>query len=714
MTEVVLAIHQRAVAVRPRVLVVDDEPHVLVELSEILGSEFEILTATDARRALELVLLEPDLAVVISDQRMPAMSGDELLEQVAQTSAATRIMLTGFDDPHVLIRAVNRGHIFAYLKKPSDPEQLRATIRQAVEQYNDARKRAEEQQQLSELLANASDAIYFKDRDLRYVRGNRACAQLHGLEAEHLLCGKLEAELNPSEGGGVELEARQREVLNGSEAVADHVSCYERDGQTHWLSTMHAPLRNAHGEVTGVIGIARNISERKRHEEQLTSQAADLSLVAHYDELTQLPKRELLMDRLGQRLAAQRGGPLALVLIDIDRFRRINVSFGRDAGDALLFAMVGRLRPLLGTDDTLARLDGNTFAWLISDARDAPHVANKLERDVLPRLRAPFNLEETELRVSCRIAIAMGPSDGESAEQLTNHAEAALHKAAVANQPYVFYAPIMNERVAERLALESRLRRAIENEEFVLHYQPKLELKSGRIVGLEALIRWQDPQHGLIAPNAFIPILEETGLILDVGRWVYRAAAQQYIRWQDQGIAPPPIAVNVSSLELGQSDFLGALEHARSDYPRADAGVELEITESVLMDDLQGNIDKLRSVRERGLRVSIDDFGTGYSSLGYLSRLPIDALKIDRSFVTRMTEDPQDMTIVMMIISLAHALDLKVIAEGPETVQQAQLLRLLKCDQIQGFVVARPQPAEQVSALLGKTLSFAPGPMTVC
>jgi diguanylate cyclase (GGDEF)-like protein/PAS domain S-box-containing protein len=701
------------VATRPRVLVVDDEEHVLFELSELLGQEFDVLTTTDAGRALEVVRSEADLAVVISDQRMPVITGAELLERVAESCAATRIMLSGFDDPEVLIRAVNRGHIFAYLKKSSNPALVRATVREAAERYATERAQFDEQCQLSGLLNHASDAIYFKDRDLRYVRANRACASLHRLEAAELLCGKRETELGFHRDGAVELEAQQRLVLSRNEATTDELTRYERDGQTYWLSTMHAPIRNSRGEVTGVVGIARDISERKRHEEQLTRQAADLSLVSHYDELTQLPKRELLMDRLGQRLAAaERGGTLALVLIDIDRFRRINVSFGRDAGDALLFAMVARLRPLLGTDDTLARLDGNTFAWLISDARNAPHVVNKLERDVLPRLRAPFTLEDTELRVSCRIAVALGPSDADSAEQLINHAEAALHKAAVANQPYVFYAPIMNERVAERLALESRLRRAIENEEFVLHYQPKLELKSGRIVGLEALIRWQDPQQGLIPPNAFIPVLEETGLILDVGRWVYRAAAQQHIRWQDQGLAPPPIAVNVSSLELGQSDFLRELEHARNDHPRADCGVELEITESVLMDDLQGNIDKLRSVRERGLRVAIDDFGTGYSSLGYLSRLPIDALKVDRSFVTRMTEDPQDMTIVMMIISLAHALDLKVIAEGPETVQQAQLLRLLKCDQIQGYVVARPQPAEQVAALLGKTLSFAPAPLT--
>ncbi|HEY2733939.1 MAG TPA: EAL domain-containing protein, partial [Polyangiales bacterium] len=534
-------------------------------------------------------------------------------------------------------------------------------------------------------------------------------AGLHRANAPASLRGLRESELNPNDARSVELEADQRTVIESGVPHVDQVSSYERDGETRWLSTMHAPLRDARGAVTGLIGIARDITERKSREEELTRDATQLNFLAHYDELTQLPKRELLMDRLSQRLAANPNGAVALVLIDIERFRRINVSLGRSAGDELLFAVVGRLRPLLGIDDTLARFDGNTFAWLIADARDASFVANKLEHDMLPRLRAPYQLAEGELRISCRIAIALGPVDGDDAEQLTRHAEAALHKAAAANQPYVFYAPIMNERVAERLALETRLRRAIEMEEFVLYYQPKLELKTGHIAGLEALIRWQDPEHGLIPPGDFISVLEETGLILEVGRWVFRAAAEQYIRWRDQGLSPPPIAVNVSSLELGQSDFLHAIEQSCSDFPRADGGVELEITESVLMDDLHGNIEKLRSVRERGLRVAIDDFGTGYSSLGYLSRLPIDALKVDRSFVTRMTEDPQDMTIVMMIISLAHALDLKVIAEGPETVQQAQLLRLLKCDQIQGYVVARPQPADQVAQLLGKTLSFAPG-----
>jgi EAL domain-containing protein (putative c-di-GMP-specific phosphodiesterase class I) len=244
------------------------------------------------------------------------------------------------------------------------------------------------------------------------------------------------------------------------------------------------------------------------------------------------------------------------------------------------------------------------------------------------------------------------------------------------------------------------------NDEFLLFYQPKVDLKSGEIVGMEALIRWRDPEVGLVPPGNFIPLLEETQLILPVGRWVMERAAAQYCEWQSEGLSVPRIAVNVSALQLAQREFVAALDATLARYPGAAQGLDLELTESVLMDDLSGNIEKLREAKARGLHVAIDDFGTGYSSLGYLSRLPLDAIKIDRSFVDSMAEDPQQMSIVTAIISLAHSLDLEVIAEGVETATQAQLLRLLRCDQIQGYLLARPQPAEELRKLLGARLEI--------
>src|SRR6185369_13318983 len=288
------------------------------------------------------------------------------------------------------------------------------------------------------------------------------------------------------------------------------------------------------------------------------------------------------------------------------------------------------------------------------------------------------------------------PSDGNSAEALLGNAEAALKKAKASGQPFVFYAPTMNARVSEQLALEMKLRRAVERDEFLLHYQPKVDLRSGVLVGLEALIRWRDPDSGLVPPGKFIPLLEETGLIRKVGRWVLERAALQHHEWVSAGYTPPRIAVNVSGLQLASHDFVERLERVLMHYPTGAAGIDLEITESVFVDDLDGSIAKLQAARDLGMKVAMDDFGTGFSSLSNLGRLPLDSLKVDRSFVLRMTEDPQSTSIVTTVISLGHALDLTVVAEGVETSEQARLLRLLKCDQAQGYLIARPVPAEEV------------------
>jgi diguanylate cyclase (GGDEF)-like protein/PAS domain S-box-containing protein len=697
---------------KPSVLVVDDEPQVLQAMQDVLGDEFAIITAGSGEQGLECMRSQRDIAVVISDQRMPLMTGDSFLEKVGLISRATRILFTGFADLSAVIRAVNHGRIFAYLTKPWNADNVRMTVHQAAEQFGLAAELAHERRLLSDLMNSAPDAIYFKDRALRYVKVNHACASLFERDDPDSMRGQSLLELGPSNQElASQLEEGQHALLADGEVMLDRVSSFERTGRIRYLSTTNAPIRGDNGEIVGLVGISRDITERMEREAEISRQATQLSFLAQYDKLTNLPKRELLLDRLALQLTAASSAHtgLALVLIDIDRFRRINESLGRSAGDELLTALVERLRLHVGPADTLARFDGNTFAWLMPLEANAARIAAKIEGALLPALRAPFTIHGTELRLSCRIAIALGPSDGSDAETLARNAEAALHRSQASGQSYVFYAPSMNEKVAEKLALETRLRRAIEAGEFVLYYQPKVALKTGLIVGLEALIRWQDPEHGLISPAAFIPVLEETGLILDVGRWVLRSAAEQYTRWTEQGLNPPPIAVNVSAQELSNSDFLRSIEHTAGDFPLADGGLDLEITESVLMSDMAGNVEKLHSVRERGLRVAIDDFGTGYSSLGYLSRLPIDALKVDRSFVSRMTDDPQDMTIVMTIISLAHALDLKVIAEGSETMQQAQLLRLLKCDQMQGYLVARPAPADHIVHLLGKTLRFESG-----
>ncbi|HEY0462733.1 MAG TPA: bifunctional diguanylate cyclase/phosphodiesterase [Polyangiaceae bacterium] len=416
----------------------------------------------------------------------------------------------------------------------------------------------------------------------------------------------------------------------------------------------------------------------------------------------------MLHDRLANQLAvcSQDQLKLAVVLIDIERFRQINETLGRQAGDAVLVEIARRLQQTTEANWILSRYASNTFAVAAGPLDTESNLIAWIER-ALATLGQSATVAGTELRLSARIGIAMFPADGPDSDALLANAEAALKNGKARAQRYRFYTPAMNERVAERLRLETRLRNAIEQREFLLHYQPKVELETGKVVGLEALIRWLGKDGKLIAPGLFIPLLEETGMIVDVGKWVMDSAAQQHADWSARGLNPPRIAVNVSPLQLAQPDFLQTVAAVLSKFPLANSGLDLEITESVLMEDLHGNTDKLRQARESGLGVAIDDFGTGYSSLGFISRLPIDALKIDRSFVTRMVDEPQEVSIVTTIISLAHALDLEVIAEGVENTQQVQLLRLAKCDQIQGYLVARPQAAESTETLLAKSFDLA-------
>jgi diguanylate cyclase (GGDEF)-like protein/PAS domain S-box-containing protein len=853
---------------RSRVLVVDDEPEVLVALEDVLSDDYDVLKASSPALALNVLDRERDIAVVMSDQRMPGMTGDELLTRWRASSDATRVMVTGYAELSAVIRAVNNGNIFAYVTKPWDRNELRMTVNKCVEHFELLRELARERQLLEDLMDNVPDAIYFKDRNLKFEHVNRAYAERLALRDVAAVHGKRLEELGVPPELAESFERSETEVIAEGKAVNDLVRELQTPSGRRFFSTTLAPIRGHGAVVEGLVGISRDVTARQETERalrrltrvrtvlgavnaaivrvkdrvtlmkescriavedggllgaglylapagavtatdavahgapsellwelakgngiapdaessvteidpkrprivndlrplsdrfpadqilrrggkslgvfplvvhgsvvgsfvlvapqeqffdseevRLLSELADnigfafdhleksarLDFLAYYDELTGLPKRSLLTDRLNQLLPGRlRGdGALAVLLVDVSRFRQVNDTLGRSAGDELLVQIAARLTGVLRERDTLARFDSNAFALVLTEPGDEPELALFIERDILASLTPPFMVRDTELRIAARVGVALFPSDAPDAEGLVRNAEAALADARAKAQPYLFYAPSMNARLGEKLSLETRLRRALEEEQFLLHYQPKVELKTGAIVGLEALIRWKDPERGLVSPAEFIPVLEDTGLILDVGGWVLDRAAAQYESWVREGLAPPRIAVNVSALQLSQRRFVRTVEQMLERHPSARGGIDLELTESVLMEDLAGNIDKMRAVKEQGVCIAVDDFGTGYSSLGYLSRLPIDALKVDRSFVIRMVDDAQDMTIVTTIISLAHSLDLKVIAEGVETADQARLLKLVKCDQIQGYLVGRPQPSDVVATQFG-------------
>jgi diguanylate cyclase (GGDEF)-like protein len=443
--------------------------------------------------------------------------------------------------------------------------------------------------------------------------------------------------------------------------------------------------------------LAGDISFALRH----LAQKARMDYLAYHDSLTGLPNRTLFADRLAQVLSAARREKrfAAVVFLDVQRFRLVNETLGRNAGDELLRQIAARLREAVRDQDTVARVGGDHFAVAMAGFDQLGEAARLLVDGLTDAFAQPLMIDAVELRVALRAGIAVYPTDGESVETLSANAETALNGAKDAGQRYLFYAPRMNARVADSLALENRLRLALEGGRLTLHYQPKIDMRTSELAGLEALIRWNDPELGFVPPSRFVALMEETGMILAAGRWALGKAVEDIRHWQGLGLIVPRTAVNVSALQLKQVDFVDSVLEAISGFGNHPL-LDLEITESVLVDDIDDSTRKLQILRRAGVEVSVDDFGTGYSSLNYLARLPVDTLKIDRSFVMRMRDAGYPRNIVAMIVSLAHTLGLKVIAEGVEEDEQMNLLRELGCDQIQGYLFSRPLPAEQIEPLL--------------
>ncbi len=532
-----------------------------------------------------------------------------------------------------------------------------------------------------------------------------------------------ELQLPAGSGTGIQSRAGCRAILDGIPIVDNDLAEVPPDNQLRRLavgrgyrSVIALPLIAA-GATTGVIIMyAREVDFFNADEVKLLSELAGnislalehigseerLTFLANYDALTGLPHRALIHERLTQLLVAARGTQThtAVAVADIKRFRLVNETFGRHAGDRVLRELAERLRAHGPESLELARVSPDSFALVLTGARDAADIATTLERCVGGALAAPFLIDGEEIRIAMTTGVAVFPPDGDDAEVLFRNAEAALKRAKSAGECILFYHPEMNARVAETLMLENRLRRAVQEEQFVLHYQPKISAASGGITGLEALIRWRDPVAGLVPPGKFIPVLEETGMILDVGAWAIRKALTESRNWRLTHVGPLRIAVNVSPIQLRQRDFVDTVKRSIDGLGIAATHLDLELTESMIMEGIEENVQKLQAVRDMGVNVAVDDFGTGYSSLAYLAKLPVNALKIDRTFVDSMTHNPHSMTLVSTIISLAHALDLKVIAEGVESEEQAKMLRLLKCDELQGYLFSKPLAPGEIQDFL--------------
>ena len=495
-----------------------------------------------------------------------------------------------------------------------------------------------------------------------------------------------------------------RHMLRAQEDGTVVLRCYRKDGTPFWNELSVSPVRDDDGRVTHTISIFKDITERRRQEQELIKSV-------HHDALTGLANRTLLYDRIDQAIsvAHRHGRKVGALFVDIDNFKLINDSLGHHIGDILLQETARRLGDCLRDGDTVARLGSDEFVLLLADMEREEDVALIADR-VLSAMVLPFEHSEGELYVSASVGASFYPRDGTDSETLVKHADIAMYRAKDQgrNNFQVFTAE-MQSRIDQRLSLETHLRKALERGEFELFYQPQVSLESGRIVGAEALIRWRHPELGLVPPVQFIPLAEETGLIVPIGEWVIDTACAQIAAWQADGLRPPRVAVNLSARQFHQQNLTRIVDQSLRLHRIGPGQLELEMTESMVMQDPEGTILVLRQLKDLGVSLSLDDFGTGYSSLSHLRRFPIDVLKVDQSFVRDVTNNSDDAAIAASIIALAHSLQLAVVAEGVETQAQLHYLKRQQCDIIQGYYFGKPVPAHEFSALLasGRRLSDA-------
>jgi diguanylate cyclase (GGDEF)-like protein/PAS domain S-box-containing protein len=536
------------------------------------------------------------------------------------------------------------------------------------------------------LFDNAIEGIFRTTVEGNYLDANPALAHIYGFESPQELMASLR-----DIGRQLYVDPQRREefmrIVKARGSVTGFESqVYRKNGDVIWISENSRLVLGEDGRPLSYEGTVEDITERRLYQTRIERQA-------NYDTLTGLANRWLLHDRLEQALltATSFGTRLAVAFVDLDRFKYINDSLGHHVGDELLKEVAARLLSCVRECDTVARRGGDEFVLLIN-GHPGPDAVQQIMERMLAAVSRPWIIEQGEFQVSCSIGVALHPEDGEDARTLLKHADSAMYRAKDSGRDnFQFFTRELNTLMTERLEMEGHLRRALERQQFVLAYQPRVDLDSGRIVAAEALLRWRIPKRGTIAPQRFIALAEETGLIVPIGKWVLQTACAQNKAWQDEGLPPIGVSVNVSARQFRQQgNLVQTVAEVLRDTGLEARYLELELTESMVMHDAPQLVAMLDQLKDLGVQIAVDDFGTGYSSLSYLKRFPVDRLKIDRSFVEHIASDPDDATIVRTIIALGHNLGLKVVAEGVESEEQLRFLRSNLCDEAQGFLLGRP------------------------
>ncbi|KQQ87317.1 EAL domain-containing protein [Massilia sp. Leaf139] len=695
---------------RARVLVVDDQP-VNVQLLEYLlkTTGYENVHSTSDPRQVVALHLKYRFDLIILDLHMPHLDGFQVMEALKPLESESWLpVLVVTAEPDKKLAALEAG-ARDFLNKPLDTVEVMTRIRNLLEVRLMHRESREYGARLERMVRErtaalgrfrsamdaTTDGIFLIDAaSLALVDVSDGACRMLGFSREALLridpvalglttAAQLERHL-ATNGAAHETDIAETELLRagGEGAVPVEIS---------WQWTEN-------GSSKLLIAVARDISERLQAQQHLKH-------LASFDALTGLPNRTLFFQNLGEtiELAQDKAWRVAVLFITLDRFKIVNDSLGATLGDELLRQFSNRLVRVREQRDAIGRLGGDEFAVILSMTREQHDEAAHLANEIRESLRTPFDLDGQQAILTASIGIAMYPDDAVEPETLVKYADVAMVRAKEAGRDgYRFFTAGMNVQVLARLDLEVALRGALEGKQFVLHYQPKLELSMGRVCGVEALLRWHRPGHGLVYPAEFVPVLEETGMVVRIGDWIIGEACRQIAEWNAQGVRDIRVAVNVSSRQFVEGDLEGVVRAAIRQHGIEPGMLELELTESALMTNAERTIAVLERLKKLGIRIAIDDFGTGYSSLAYLKRFPIDKLKIDIAFVRDIVTSPDDAAIALAIISMAHSLHMQVIAEGVETRAQMAFLRRHRCDEIQGFHFSRALPAGQLAQLVRK------------
>jgi diguanylate cyclase (GGDEF)-like protein/PAS domain S-box-containing protein len=688
-------------------LLVEDNPADVRLLREMFREQNSLrteLTQVETMGQAEKHLAGGAIDIVLLDLGLPDVQGLESIRRArAVAPHVPLVVLTALDDESMAARALQLGVQDYLIKGQVDARGLVRALRYAVERKNMQEELFQEKERAQVTLNSIGDAVICTDISGNITFLNLVALRMTGWSRDEA-AGRPMAEVFRV------LDATSRKTIpnpmemavreNRTKHLPSNCILIQRDGCEIPIEDSVAPIHDREGQATGVVIVFRDVSSGQ-------TMALQMAHLAYHDVLTGLPNRKLLNDRVSHAIlsASRKTRKVAVLFLDLDGFKHINDSLGHSIGDKVLQSVAKRLVDSIRGSDTVSRQGGDEFVVLLSEVEHSEGVATTVRR-LLQVVADPHSIDQHDLYVTACIGVSTYPDDGPDTETLIKNADTAMYQAKEnGRQSYQFFKPAMNVRAVERQSIEGSLRRALERQEFAVHYQPKINLRTGEISGVEALIRWMHPGRGQVSPAQFIPVAEDCGLILPIGNWVLREACKQARAWVDAGLPLGTMGVNISAMEFRNENFLGGVFAILKDTGLNPTFLELELTESVLMKQPESTASVLQALRAKGVQVAVDDFGTGYSSLSYLQKFSIDALKIDQSFVRRITTAPDETTIVTAVIGMARSLKLRVVAEGVETLKELEFLQAHQCDEAQGYYFSRPIPPEQLAKLLETGIS---------